>query len=258
MPARSTWVGGTVGSHRRRRRAGDAAAYTSYVAVVDNEGNVFSATPSDGFSVPLVPGSGSWSRRGGAIVAGFGGAGLGQPGKRPRLTTNPFILFKDGKPVMPFGTPGADVQPQAMLQFVLNVTEFGMDPQEAAEAPRLSTYSFPLTSDPHPYNPNLLKVEERMGREALEGLAAKGHDVVAWPDWHPPAGWSADLDRPGEGDADGGGRPPAGGVRAGLVGTPTQPSFHAALVRCADVSEAPPSYAGEGLLFAPTLSELSL
>jgi len=110
------------------------------------------------------------------------------PGKRPRLTTNPFILFKDGKPILPFGTPGADVQPQAMLQFVLNIVEFGMDPQEAAEAPRLSTYSFPLTSDPHPYNPNLLKVEERMGREVFEGLAAKGHDVVAWPDWHPAAG----------------------------------------------------------------------
>ena len=60
--------------------------------------------------------------------------------------------------------------------------------QQAAEAPRLSSYSFPLTSDPHPYNPNLLKVEERMGREALEGLATKGHDVVTWPDWHPAAG----------------------------------------------------------------------
>jgi len=162
---------------------------TSYVCVVDQEGNVFSATPSDGFAVPIVPGLG-------CIISGRGSqAWLDpeapasvQPGKRPRLTTNPFILFKDGKPIMPFGTPGADVQPQAMLQFVLNVVEFGMDPQEAAEAPRLSTYSFPLTSDPHPYNPNLLKVEERMGREAFEGLAAKGHDVVAWPDWHPAAG----------------------------------------------------------------------
>ena len=104
-----------------------------------------------------------------------------QPGKRPRLTTNPFILFKDGKPIMPFGTPGADVQPQAMLQFVLNVAEFGMDPQEAAEAPRLSTYSFPLTSDPHPYNPNLLKVEERMGREAFEGWRRRA--TTWWPGW---------------------------------------------------------------------------
>jgi gamma-glutamyltranspeptidase/glutathione hydrolase len=75
-----------------------------------------------------------------------------------------------------------------MLQFVLNMVEFGMNPQEAAEAPRLSTYSMPLTADPHPYSPNLLKVEERVGPEVLEGLAARGHDVSAWPDWHPSAG----------------------------------------------------------------------
>jgi gamma-glutamyltranspeptidase/glutathione hydrolase len=162
---------------------------TSYVCVVDDQGNVFSATPSDGFSVPIVPGLGF-------VISGRGvqswldpdAPASVQPGKRPRLTTNPFILFKGGKPVMPFGTPGADVQPQAMLQFVLNVVEFGMDPQEAAEAPRLASYSFPMTADPHPYNPNLLKVEARMGQEAFEGLAARGHDVETWPDWHPAAG----------------------------------------------------------------------
>ncbi|MGE3268566.1 MAG: gamma-glutamyltransferase family protein [Chloroflexota bacterium] len=162
---------------------------TSYVAVVDREGNVFSATPSDGFGVPIMPGLGF-------IISGRGvqswldpdAPASIQPGKRPRLTTNPFILFKDGKPVMPFGTPGADVQPQAMLQYVLNVVEFGMDPQEAAEAPRLASYSFPMTADPHPYNPNLLKMEQRIGREAFEGMSARGHDVVAWEDWHPAAG----------------------------------------------------------------------
>ncbi|MFN8637102.1 MAG: gamma-glutamyltransferase family protein [Chloroflexota bacterium] len=190
MPAKSD-VGTGNGREPRATKGGFTTLPpdTSYVAVVDAEGNVFSATPSDGFSVPIVPGLGF-------IISGRGSQSWldpeapasVQPGKRPRLTTNPFILFKDGKPIMPFGTPGADVQPQAMLQFVMNVVEFGMDPQEAAEAPRLSTYSFPLTSDPHPYNPNLLKVEERMGRDAIEGLAAKGHDVVTWPDWHPAAG----------------------------------------------------------------------
>lgn len=162
---------------------------TSYVCVVDGAGNVFSATPSDGFNVPIVPGLGF-------IISGRGvqswldpeAPASVRPGKRPRLTTNPFILFEDGRPVMPFGTPGADVQPQAMLQFLLNVVEFGMDPQEAAEAPRLATYSFPLTADPHPYNPNLLKVEERVGEATLAELAARGHDVAPWPDWHPAAG----------------------------------------------------------------------
>jgi gamma-glutamyltranspeptidase/glutathione hydrolase len=198
MPARSEVGGGngreppSTGSGQVTPSAQGRVALppdTSYVCVVDEQGNVFSATPSDGFSVPIIPGLGFViSPRGSQSWLDPDAPASVQPGKRPRLTTNPFILFKDGKPVMPFGTPGADVQPQAMLQFLLNVIEFGMDPQEATEAPRLSTYSFPMTADPHPYNPNLLKVEERMGQEALDGLTARGHDVVTWPDWHPAAG----------------------------------------------------------------------
>jgi gamma-glutamyltranspeptidase/glutathione hydrolase len=163
---------------------------TSYVCVVDQQGNVFSATPSDGFTeVPLVPDLGFIiSSRGIQSWLDPQHPASVHPGKRPRLTTNPFILFKDGVPVMPFGTPGADVQPQAMLQFVLNIVEFGMNPQEAAEAPRMSTYSMPLTADPHPYSPNLLRVEERVGPEVLAGLTDLGHEVRAWPDWHPSAG----------------------------------------------------------------------
>jgi gamma-glutamyltranspeptidase/glutathione hydrolase len=89
---------------------------------------------------------------------------------------------------MPFGTPGADVQVSAMAQFLLNMLDFGMDPQEAAEAPRLATYSMPITADPHPYRPNLLRLEARVGQEAFDGLAACGHDVQPWEDWHPSAG----------------------------------------------------------------------
>jgi gamma-glutamyltranspeptidase/glutathione hydrolase len=163
---------------------------TSYVCVVDEAGNVFSSTPSDGFTeVPIVPGLGFViSPRGTQAWLDPAHPASVQPGKRPRLTTNPFILFKDGRPVMPFGTPGADVQPSAMLQFVLNVVDFGMDPQEAAEAPRLATYSMPITADPHPYRPNLLRVEARVGEDAIAGLAECGHDVRPWPDWHPEAG----------------------------------------------------------------------
>jgi gamma-glutamyltranspeptidase/glutathione hydrolase len=52
----------------------------------------------------------------------------------------------------------------------------------------MSTYSMPLTADPHPYSPNLLRVEERVGPEVLAGLTDLGHEVRAWPDWHPSAG----------------------------------------------------------------------
>jgi gamma-glutamyltranspeptidase/glutathione hydrolase len=163
---------------------------TSYVCVVDRAGNVFSGMPSDGFTeVPLVPGLGFIvSSRGTQSWLEADHPARVEPGKRPRLTTNPFILFQDGRPIMPFGTPGADVQVPAMAQFLLNVIDMGMDPQAATEEPRLAPYSMPITADPHPYQPNLLRLEARAGAAAFEGLAARGHDVRPWEDWHPSAG----------------------------------------------------------------------
>ena len=83
------------------------------------------------------PGRGSQSRPDPRHPAGVA------PGKRPRLTPNPAILVTDKGGIMPFGTPGGDVQIQAMLQVLLNVMHFGMDPQSAIEAPRVASYSFP-------------------------------------------------------------------------------------------------------------------
>ena len=65
------------------------------------------------------------------------------PGKRPRLTPNPAIAIKPGAFVMPFGTPGGDLQVQAMTQVFLNMMAFGMDAQRAVEEPRVYSYSFP-------------------------------------------------------------------------------------------------------------------
>ena len=66
------------------------------------------------------------------------------PGKRPRLTPSPAIAIEPGKMKMPFGTPGGDVQTQAMLQVFLNIHLFGMEVQEAVEAPRVASYSYPV------------------------------------------------------------------------------------------------------------------
>ncbi|HEV8633902.1 MAG TPA: gamma-glutamyltransferase family protein [Chloroflexota bacterium] len=190
LPPRLPAGDGAGGPGPRAQPAAAVPPDTSYVCVVDRHGDVFSATPSDGFTeVPVAPGLGFVvSPRGTQSWLDPDHPACVAPGKRPRLTPAPFILFRDGRPVMPFGTPGADVQPQAMLQFVLNVVEFGMDPQAAAEAPRLATYSMPITADPHPCRPNLLRLEERAGASAFDGLAALGHDVQPWPDWHPAAG----------------------------------------------------------------------
>jgi gamma-glutamyltranspeptidase/glutathione hydrolase len=83
---------------------------------------------------------------------------------------------------MPFGTPGGDVQVQAMLQFVLNLKVFGMDAQSAAEAPRVATYSFPGTFEPHRCYPGLVRAESRLDPSVVEALSERGHDMQPWPD----------------------------------------------------------------------------
>lgn len=163
---------------------------TSYLCVVDQQGNAFSATPSDGVGgSPVVPGLGF-------VVSGRGvqswldpeHPSALMPGKRPRLTPNPGLIMKDGKVFAPYGTPGNDVQPQAMIQFVANIIDFGMDPQAAVEAPRVASYSHPQTTHPHAYAPNRLMVEGRIDNAVLAGLERRGHRVERWPDWSPRAG----------------------------------------------------------------------
>jgi gamma-glutamyltranspeptidase/glutathione hydrolase len=159
---------------------------TSYLAVVDKEGNAFSATPSDpSYDTEMIPGTGLCpSGRGSQSWTVPGHPSEVAPFKRPRLTPNPAIaILGDGQAVMPFGTPGGDVQTQSMLQVLLNVSVFGMDLRSAIEAPRFATYSFPSSFEPHEYYPNRLALEGRIERKTADGLAERGHDLLAWPDW---------------------------------------------------------------------------
>ena len=160
-------------------------ADTSYCCVVDRWGNAFSATPSDGSgNVPVVPGlgitpsgRGSQSRPDPRHPAGVA------PGKRPRLTPNPAMVVTEAGGVMPFGTPGGDVQTQAMLQVLLNIFQHGMEVQDAIEAPRVASYSFPSSFAPFEYFPGRLAVEGRIPASVREDLAGWGHDVQVWPEW---------------------------------------------------------------------------
>ena len=93
------------------------------------------------------------------------------------------MAFKDGKPWLPFGTPGGDMQTQAMVQLFLNIAEFGMDPQQAVEAPRVSTWSFPGSFWPHAYLPGLVGVEGRVDPGVVAELQRRGHNVDVWDDW---------------------------------------------------------------------------
>jgi gamma-glutamyltranspeptidase/glutathione hydrolase len=169
---------------------GDASLDTSYIAVVDREGNAFSATPSDvSYTTPLVPGTGlAVSSRGSQSWLGPEHPSALAPGKRPRLTPSPAMVFRDGRLLMPFGTPGGDVQAQAMLQVLLNLVVFGMSPQQAVEAPRVATQSFPNSFWPHRYFPGRLTLEGRIPEATAMALVERGHGVERWSDWEWKAG----------------------------------------------------------------------
>lgn len=162
---------------------------TSYVAVIDRHGNAFSATPSDASNnMPVIPGTGLCpSSRGSQSWGVKGHVAAIAPGHRPRLTPNPFIAVEADGSVMPFGTPGGDVQSQAMFQVFLNVAVYGMDLQRAVEAPRFATYSFPGSFEPHEVQADRLMIEGPLADEVLEELRRRGHDAQRWP----TANWRA-------------------------------------------------------------------
>lgn len=156
------------------------APVTTYLAVVDKDRNVVSITSS------LLGMSGS---RMVVENAGFflnsrmtyfyldpSNANSLVPGKRSRQTINPALALKDGKPYMAFGTPGADIQPQAQLQFFLNVVEFGMNVQQALEAPSVISISFQSSYYPHPVA-GKLTAPSSLPKPVLEGLAPLGHNL---------------------------------------------------------------------------------
>jgi gamma-glutamyltranspeptidase / glutathione hydrolase len=163
--------------------AGTRPRDTSFVCVIDRWGNAFAATPSDATSEsPVIPGTGivpssrgTQSRPDPRHPSGVA------PGKRPRLTPSPAMAVRDDGSVLTFGCPGGDMQPQAMLQMLLNVFHFGMDLQEAINAPRVSTWSFPNSFAPFEYRPNHVALESRYDDTFVRDLERRGHVVERWP-----------------------------------------------------------------------------
>lgn len=157
---------------------------TTFCAAVDARGNVFCVSPSDTSSdTPIIPGTGLCpSARGAQGWGERSNVNCVAPGKRPRITPNPVMLLERGRPRIALGTPGGDVQPQAMLQALLNMLAFNMQAQHAVEAPRFTSWSFPNSREPHAYHPGLLALEGCFPRVIGDRLGALGHRIAWWPD----------------------------------------------------------------------------
>src|SRR5213080_3192080 len=105
------------------------------------------------------------------------------PGKRTRSTLQSTLVMKDGRPFMITGSPGGDDQCMRTIQTLINVVDFGMNVQQAIEAPRWTTRSFPSSPFPHTMYPGDLSLESRISDAVREELARRGHKVSMKGPW---------------------------------------------------------------------------
>ena len=154
-------------------------AGTTSIQTADKDGWVVSITPSGGW----IP----------AAIAGRTGIGMSQrmqsfvldpaqnpynvlePGKRPRVTLTPSLALKDGRPYLSFAVQGGDTQDQNLLQFFLNVVEFGMNVQQAAEAANINSYQMRSSFDDHKSEPGRLTLNEAVPDWVRQELRSMGY-----------------------------------------------------------------------------------
>ena len=159
---------------------------TCHLDVADRFGNLVSATPSGGWlqSSPVIPGLGfCLGTRAQMFTLTPGLASSLAPGRRPRTTLSPGLALRDGEPYLAFGTPGGDQQDQWSLAFFLNHVVYGLNLQEAIDAPAFHTDHFPSSFYPRASVPRSLAIESRAGDDVIAGLRARGHDVSVRPPW---------------------------------------------------------------------------
>jgi gamma-glutamyltranspeptidase/glutathione hydrolase len=160
-------------------------AGTTSIQTADAEGWVVSVTPSGGW----IP----------AVIAGRTGIGMSQrmqsfvldpaqnpynvlePGKRPRATLTPGLALRDGKPHLSFAVQGGDMQDQALLQFFLNVVEFGMHVQEAVEAANIVSLQMRNSFGDHAAKPGSLTVRDDLPPWVQKELEAMGYEIESQP-----------------------------------------------------------------------------
>jgi gamma-glutamyltranspeptidase/glutathione hydrolase len=159
---------------------------TTHLDAVDRHGTMVAATPSGGWigSSPVIPGLGfPLGTRGQMFYLNPGRPNALAPRKRPRATLTPTLVTRRGKPYMVFGTRGGDSQDQWTLQFFLNIVEFGMDVQQASDAPTVYSLHFPESFYPRAAYPGRVGVEGRVPREVVNELERRGHEILLEADW---------------------------------------------------------------------------
>jgi gamma-glutamyltranspeptidase / glutathione hydrolase len=160
---------------------------TSYIAVVDGARNMITFTPSlhSAFGTGVVMGDLGFifNCRGDYYSLEPGEANALAPGKRPRSTLQGTLVMKDRQPYMVLGTPGADQQVQLTMQTLVNMIDFGMNVQQAIEAPKWLTRAFPASPFPHTMYPGDLSVESRIPEAVRKQLLARGHKLRATGPW---------------------------------------------------------------------------
>jgi len=153
---------------------------TTCVDTMDNEGIVFSATPSGAWMPSVIAGDTGipLTQRAQSFVLVTGNPNDLAGGKRPRVTLSPtLVMHPDGKPFLALSTPGGDDQEQALLQLMVNVIDYGMNAQNAVEAPRFMTEHLVESFDDHPWKLGNLKLDERIPPSVAADLAERGHRV---------------------------------------------------------------------------------
>ncbi len=163
----------------------DFRAGTTSIQAADKDGWIVSVTPSGGW----IP----------ACIAGKTGIGMSQrmqsfvldpgenpynvvaPGKRPRATLTPGLAIKEGKPFLSFAVQGGDSQDQNLLQFFLNVVEFGMNVQQAAEAANINSYQLFGSFGDHESTPGRLMIHQDVPPWVRADLEKMGYDLVVRP-----------------------------------------------------------------------------
>lgn len=160
---------------------------TSYIAVVDKDHNMVSFEPSlhSLFGTGVVMGDTGiiFNCRGDYYSLVRGEANALEPGKRPRSTLQSTLIMKDGQPYAILGSPGGDDQIMRTMQTLINMVDFGMNIQQAIEAPRWSSRAFPASPFPHTMHPGDMAVESRIPESTRQALIAKGHKLRVDPPW---------------------------------------------------------------------------